>query len=177
MKQTEERSAVIFLAGGCFWGLEKVFSGIRGVTGTECGYANGYDRIIPDYMTVCSGRFGYCEVVKVSYDPDAISLENILQVFFMVIDPTLLNRQGGDRGIQYRTGIYWIDEGSGRIVTSYVEEERKKHKEFHTESGSLVNYFKAEEYHQKYLDNNPNGYCHIPRKEIEHIHRMFSFKY
>jgi len=176
MKDTEKPTAEIILAGGCFWGLEKVFSGIKGVTHTECGYANGYDMIIPDYMTVCSGKFGYCEVVKIDYDPEIICLEKLLDVFFMVIDPTLLNRQGGDRGIQYRTGIYWVDEDSGRAVSSFVEKERKKHEEFHTEIGPLINYFMAEEYHQKYLDKNPNGYCHIPRNEIEQIHRSFQEK-
>jgi methionine-S-sulfoxide reductase len=162
------------LAGGCFWGLEKVFSVIPGVTETECGYANGYDRLIPDYLTVCSGRFGYCEVVKVCYDPQIVSLERLLDVFFMVIDPTLLNRQGNDRGIQYRTGIYWVDESSKRAVVEYVENEKKKHGEFYTEIGPLENYAPAEDEHQKYLDKNPNGYCHIPRAEIEHIRGMFS---
>jgi len=166
--------SVVYLAGGCFWGVEKVFSMIPGVSGTECGYANGYDRIIPDYMTVCSGKFGYCEAVKVCYDPAAVGLERILEVFFMIIDPSLLNRQGNDRGIQYRTGIYWADEPSGRIVTEYVEKERKKHSEFRTEAGPLINYFPAEEKHQHYLDNNPAGYCHISREEMEHVRRMFS---
>ncbi len=168
------RSAAIYLAGGCFWGLEKAFSLIKGVTGTECGYANGYDKIVPDYMTVCSGKFGYCEAVKVCYDPDVISLERLLDAFFMVIDPALLNRQGNDVGVQYRTGIYWTDELSGKIAEAYVNEERKKHPEFHTEAGPLQNYFPAEEYHQDYLDKNPGGYCHISREEMEHIRRMFS---
>ena len=164
----------IYLAGGCFWGLEKVLSGIKGVTDTECGYANGDEHIIPDYMTVCSGRFGYCEAVRVCYDPGVITLENILEVFFMVIDPALLNRQGNDRGIQYRTGIYWADEGSGKKVSEFMEKEKKKHNVFYTEEGPLKNFFQAEEYHQDYLDKNPNGYCHIPRNEIENIRRMFS---
>ncbi|MDR1690784.1 MAG: peptide-methionine (S)-S-oxide reductase MsrA [Candidatus Methanoplasma sp.] len=166
--------SVIYLAGGCFWGLEKALSVIRGVTDTECGYANGYDRIIPDYLTVCSGRFGYCEAVRVMYDPDIVSLHSLLDVFFMVIDPTLLNRQGNDRGIQYRTGIYWTDEDSERIVREYVEAERKKHSEFHTEAGPLQNFIVAEECHQDYLDKKPDGYCHIPRDQIENIRKMFS---
>jgi len=165
---------VIYLAGGCFWGLEKVFSVIRGVTDTECGYANGYKLIIPDYMTVCSGKFGYCEVVRVCYDPQIVSLERLLEAFFMVIDPTLLNRQGNDRGIQYRTGIYWSDEAAREAVTSYVKKEKEKHGEFHTEAVPLENYFPAEDYHQDYLDKNPSGYCHIPRDEIEDIRRTFS---
>lgn len=166
--------SVIYLAGGCFWGLEKVLSVIRGVTDTECGYVNGYCTVIPNYLFVCSGKFGYCEAVKVRYDPDIISLERLLDAFFMVIDPTLLNRQGNDRGVQYRTGIYWEDDLSEKAVKAYVECERKKHSEFHTETGPLVNYFPAEEYHQDYLEKNPGGYCHISGGEIEKIRRMFS---
>ncbi|MCL2295736.1 MAG: peptide-methionine (S)-S-oxide reductase MsrA [Methanomassiliicoccaceae archaeon] len=167
-------SSVIYLAGGCFWGLEKAFSLIRGVTDTECGYANGYDRIIPDYLTVCSGKFGYCEAVRVCYDPAVVSLERLLDVFFMVIDPTLLNRQGNDRGIQYRTGIYWTDELTGAAAAAYAEKEKKRHSEFYTEVGRLENFVPAEDYHQDYLDKNPGGYCHISPSEIEKIRRMFS---
>jgi methionine-S-sulfoxide reductase len=161
--EMQSKTSVIFLAGGCFWGLEKVFSVVRGVVETECGYANGYDRIVPDYMTVCSGKFGYCEAVKVSYDPSLIVTERLLDVFFMVIDPTQQNRQGNDRGVQYRTGIYWIDEDTGKRVSEYVAIERKKHNEFFTECGQLGNYYPAEEYHQDYLEKNPGGYCHISR--------------
>ena len=168
-----DEHSVIYLAGGCFWGLEKAFSVIRGVTDTECGYANGYDRIIPDYMTVCSGKFGYCEVVRVKYDPKIVSLERLLDVFFMVIDPKLLNRQGNDRGIQYRTGIYWTDEPTGSEVLTYIEKEKEKYDEFHTEALPLKNFVPAEDYHQDYLDKNPGGYCHIPSDEIESIRRMF----
>ncbi|MDR1954842.1 MAG: peptide-methionine (S)-S-oxide reductase MsrA [Candidatus Methanoplasma sp.] len=171
---TSACGSVIYLAGGCFWGLEKALSVIRGVTDTECGYANGYDLIIPDHMTVCSGKFGYCEVVKVSYDPGIVSLECLLEAFFLMIDPTLQNRQGNDRGIQYRTGVYWTDDRSGGTVREYVENEKMKHSEFHTEICPLVNYFSAEEYHQKYLDKNPGGYCHISGEEIEYIRKRFS---
>ncbi|MCL2147718.1 MAG: peptide-methionine (S)-S-oxide reductase MsrA [Methanomassiliicoccaceae archaeon] len=166
--------SVIYLAGGCFWGLEKAFSVIKGVTGTECGYANGHRLLTPDYMTVCSGRFGYCEAVKVCYDPRAVSLESLLEAFFMVIDPSQQDRQGNDRGIQYRTGVYWTDERSGKAVTAYFEKERGRHPEFHTEACPLENYSPAEGYHQRYLDKNPGGYCHIPGEEIERIRRMFS---
>lgn len=168
-----EGSAVIYLAGGCFWGLEKVFSSLKGVTDTECGYANGNDRLIPDYMTVCSGKFGYCEAVRVRYDPAVIGLGDLLDVFFTVTDPTLLNRQGNDRGIQYRTGIYWTDEHSASAVSAYVEKEKKKYEEFHTETGPLRNFSDAEDYHQDYLDKNPGGYCHIPADEIKAVRRMF----
>ncbi|MCL1810724.1 MAG: peptide-methionine (S)-S-oxide reductase MsrA [Methanomassiliicoccaceae archaeon] len=166
--------SVIYLAGGCFWGLEKVFSMIPGVIRTECGYANGYSCMVPNYITVCSGKFGHCETVKICYDQKAVSLERLLDAFFMVIDPTLLNRQGNDRGVQYRTGIYWEDSDSGRKAEAYVENERKRYNEFFTETGPLANYFPAEEKHQGYLDRNPEGYCHIPREEFERIRNMFS---
>ena len=165
---------VIYFAGGCFWGVEKVFSEIPGVTDTECGYANGYGRIIPDYMTVCSGKFGYCEAVRVCYDPKIVSLERLLDVFFLIIDPTLLNRQGNDRGIQYRTGIYWTDSSSEKIVTAFLDNKKKGYDEFLTEAGPLENFFPAEDIHQDYLQRNPNGYCHISPRECEHIRRMFT---
>lgn len=154
--------------------MEKAFSLVPGILETESGYANGDEHLIPDYMLVCSGKFRYCEAVRIVYDPDVITLTKLLDVFFMVIDPTLLNRQGNDKGIQYRTGIFWTDEGSGRIVEEYVRKEREKHDEFFTEIGPLKNFFTAEEYHQDYLDKNPNGYCHIPSQELDHIRDMFS---
>ncbi|MCL2032055.1 MAG: peptide-methionine (S)-S-oxide reductase MsrA [Methanomassiliicoccaceae archaeon] len=169
-----EGQPVIYLAGGCFWGVEKIFSAIPGVTDTECGYANGYDRFIPDYMLVCSGKFGYCEAVRVCYDPKAVGLERLLDVFFMIIDPTLLNRQGNDRGIQYRTGVYWTDVPSGNTVMAYLDRKRKEYDEFCTEAGPLENFFPAEDIHQDYLHKNPNGYCHISGEKSEHIRRMFS---
>jgi len=92
----------------------------------------------------------------------------------MAIDPTLLNRQGNDRGVQYRTGIYWADEASGDAVRAFVEKEEKKYEEFHTEALPLRNFFPAEDNHQDYLDRNPDGYCHIPRGEMERIRRTLS---
>ncbi len=163
----------IYLAGGCFWGLEKAFSVMRGVVDTECGYANGDPHFIPDYMLVCSGRFGYRETVRVRYDPETIPLERILWAFFFLIDPTQEHRQGNDVGIQYQTGIYWTDDDSAETVRRYVSEESSKYPEFHTEIGPLTFYARAEDYHQGYLDRNPCGYCHIPREKIE-ILRLLS---
>ena len=154
--------AEIFLAGGCFWGLEKAMSLLDGVLDTECGYANGDPRLMPDYMLVCSGRFGYRETVKVVYDPVVIPLERILFAFFLVIDPTQERRQGNDVGEQYRTGIYWTDEDSAKRVTAFIENIRDKYPEFHTEIGPLTQYSRAESEHQSYLSRNPGGYCHIP---------------
>lgn len=162
----------IYLAGGCFWGIQAAFSVLRGVTSTECGYVNGDSRFVPDYMLVCSGRYGYREAVKVVYDPGIIPLERILWAFFFIIDPTLERRQGNDVGIQYQTGIYWTDEDSGRRVRAYLEKESAKYDRFFTEAGPLTFYSPAEEYHQHYLVKNPGGYCHVPFGKIEVLRRL-----
>jgi len=162
----------IYLAGGCFWGVEKAMSLLRGVTSTQCGYANGDPHLSPDYLLVCSGKYGYAETVKVEYDPSVIGLDRILKAFFMVIDPTQKNRQGNDHGIQYRTGIYWTDEGSGIFVKMIVSRLSEMFREFYTEALPLENFTPAEEEHQKYLDRNPSGYCHISPAVMEDISKM-----
>ena len=162
----------IYLAGGCFWGVEKAISLLKGVESTECGYANGDPKLIPDYLLVCSGRYGYAETVKVVYDPDVIGLDKILKAFFMIIDPTKLNRQGNDVGIQYRTGIYWVDDESGGVVMHIVSPLSRHFSEFYTEAEPLSFYCPAEENHQKYLDRNPFGYCHISRDIMNEIAKM-----
>ena len=156
----------MYLAGGCFWGLEQAFRGVPGVISTLCGYANGDPHFIPDYMLVCSGRFGYAEAVRVVYDPSVIPLDGILSAFFFLIDPEQADGQGNDRGIQYRTGVYWVDEDSGRIIRDRMSEESSNHAEFHTECGPLTFWSPAEDYHQRYLERNPGGYCHIPAWKI-----------
>ena len=153
----------IYLAGGCFWGVQKYLDQFEGVVSTEVGYANGPDQA-PSYQEVC-GSSGHAETVKVIYDEDRITLTRLLDYYFMVIDPLSVNKQGNDRGIQYRTGIYYTDEGQlaeARAVYDAVE-EKAGHK-LAVELEPLGNFFTAEEYHQKYLDKNPGGYCHIPPK-------------
>lgn len=168
MDQTADRvTREIYLAGGCFWGLERAFEGIRGVVDTECGYANGDPHFIPDYMLVCSGRFGYRETVRVEYDPSVTSLDDLLHAFFYLIDPTQERRQGNDVGIQYQTGVYWRDPGDEGAVRRVMRTEAAKHSEFHTEAGPLTFWSPAEEYHQRYLDKNSGGYCHIPEWKME----------
>ncbi len=162
----------IFLAGGCFWGLEKAISLLDGVVRTECGYANGDPLLRPDYLLVCSGRYGYAETVRVWYDPERVDLEKILMAFFMLIDPTKRNRQGNDVGIQYRTGIYWTDEESGEVVKRTVSALADRFEEFYTEALPLSNYTPAEEHHQKYLDKNPRGYCHISPQQMAEIGKL-----
>ena len=170
MRQSEEGSLKeIYLAGGCFWGVEKAMSLLRGVVSTECGYANGDPHFVPDYMLVCSGKYGYAETVMVVYDPKEVTISKILKAFFTIIDPTSLNKQGNDRGIQYRTGVYWTDEDTGDEVKRIFSKLSSVFDPFYTEALPLSNYTRAEENHQKYLDRNPNGYCHIPFSEMEAI--------
>lgn len=152
----------IYLAGGCFWGVEKYLSLIDGVVGTETGYANGKTEN-PTYDDVCFRDTGHAEAVKVTYDTDKISLNKLLEEFYKVIDPTALNRQGNDVGIQYRTGIYYTDRDDLPVIKKSLEELQKRYERtLAVEAAELQNYSTAEEYHQKYLDKNPNGYCHIP---------------
>ena len=151
----------IYLAGGCFWGTQKFFDQFEGVSETETGYANGPDRAL-SYQEVCRNS-GHAETVRIVYDESRISLTELLKYYFMVIDPLSVNRQGHDTGIQYRTGIYYTDPSQlPEIEAVYRAEEEKAGAKLAVELLPLQNFFPAEEYHQKYLDKNPGGYCHIP---------------
>lgn len=151
----------IYFAGGCFWGTQKYFDQFEGVTRTEAGYANGPDNA-PSYQDVCASS-GHAETVLVEFDESIISLEKLINCYFLVIDPTSVNRQGHDTGIQYRTGIYYSDPDMlGTILKEYKKEEELVGEPLAVEVKPLENFFTAEEYHQKYLDKNPAGYCHIP---------------
>ena len=153
----------IYLAGGCFWGVQRFFDQFEGVLSTEVGYANGPDQAV-SYEEVCASS-GHAEAVKVTYDPAAISLTDLLDYYFLVIDPTSVNRQGNDTGIQYRTGIYFTDPDQlPEIEAVYEREEQKAQQRLAVEVAPLENFFSAEEYHQKYLEKNPAGYCHIPKR-------------
>ena len=153
----------IYLAGGCFWGMQKFFDQFAGVLYTEVGYANGPDEA-PSYQEVCASS-GHAETVRVVYDEERLSLPKLLEYYFMVIDPLSVNRQGNDVGIQYRTGIYYTDDGQlEEIQPVFAQEQEKAGAPLAVELKPLENFFSAEEYHQKYLDKNPGGYCHIPRK-------------
>ena len=153
----------IYLAGGCFWGLQKYFDQFDGVLRTEVGYANGPDRA-PTYQEVCRDS-GHAETVRIDYDPEKISLKELLEDYFLVIDPLSVNRQGHDEGIQYRTGIFYTEEGQMEdICEVFRREEKKAGEELAVKVEKLRNFFSAEEYHQKYLEKNPGGYCHIPAR-------------
>ena len=151
----------IYFAGGCFWGVQKFFDQFDGVISTEAGYANGPDQT-PDYAAVCRGS-GHAETVKVSYDEERISLTDLVNYYFMVIDPLSVNRQGNDIGVQYHTGIYYTEDGQRpKIETVYKAQEEQSGRKLAVELGPIRNFFPAEAYQQKYLDKNPGGYCHIP---------------
>ena len=151
----------IYLAGGCFWGVEAYFERIPGVVDAVSGYANGKTEN-PTYQDVIYRGTGHAETVEVTYDPARISLSQLLEYYFRVIDPTLLNRQGNDRGVQYRTGVYYTDEQEQSIIHQAIKKEQVKYKRpIVVENKPLKGFYIAEEYHQDYLAKNPNGYCHI----------------
>ncbi|MCF6460182.1 peptide-methionine (S)-S-oxide reductase MsrA [Clostridium sp. Cult3] len=151
----------IVLAGGCFWGVEEYMSRIDGVVATKVGYANGIVEN-PTYEEVCTNTTGHAEACYIQFDENIISLEDLLNRFWNIIDPTLLNRQGPDIGSQYRTGIYYMDEEDLPIIMNTFDEQKKKYeKPIVTEVEQLKVFYDAEEHHQKYLKKNPGGYCHI----------------
>lgn len=151
----------IYLAGGCFWGTEHFMGLIPGVISTEVGYANS---LVPNpsYKEVCSGNTHAAETVKVTYDSDSVSLSTLLNLYFKTIDPTSLNRQGGDSGTQYRTGVYYTDSADFPIIRKAVDALKWQYtRPVVIEVMPLENFYVAEDYHQDYLDKNPGGYCHI----------------
>ncbi len=156
----------LYLAGGCFWGTQRFFDQFDGIINTEVGYANGPTEN-PTYKDVCASS-GHAETVKVVFDDALISARKLLEYYFMVIDPISVNRQGGDTGIQYRTGVYYDDDSLLPAIRAVFDEEQKKYSQtLAVELLPLENFFSAEEYHQKYLEKNPTGYCHIPSSMFE----------
>ena len=153
----------IYLAGGCFWGLEKYVEQVHGVASAEVGYANGNS---------ANARYGdgsgYAEAVRVDYDPQAAPLTFLLDLYYDAIDPTSVNRQGNDVGSEYRTGIYYTDPADKPVIErSIAELQTRLTAPVAIEVARLTNYARAEDYHQDYLDKNPGGYCHIPRKLMD----------
>lgn len=152
----------IYLAGGCFWGTQHFFDQFSAVLETKTGYANGRTEA-PSYEDVRYRDTGHAETVMVRYDEARLSTEKLLAYYFMTIDPLSINRQGGDVGSQYRTGIYYDDESLLPAIRAAVaEEEAKVGAKLEVEVLPLRNFYPAEEYHQDYLVKNPGGYCHIP---------------
>ena len=151
----------IYLAGGCFWGVEEYFSLIPGVADATSGYANGRTEN-PSYDDVCHRNTGHAETVRVTYDPSVISLKTLVEQLFEIIDPLSVNRQGNDFGTQYRTGVYYTDESDRAVIEAVFAQEQKKHDApIATELAPLEQFYAAEECHQDYLRKNPGGYCHV----------------
>jgi peptide-methionine (S)-S-oxide reductase len=150
----------ITLGGGCFWCTEAVYERVQGVTAVESGYCNG-QVVKPSYEQVCTGTTGHAEVVKVSFDPAQIGLREVLEIFFVIHDPTTLNRQGNDAGTQYRSGIYFERPEQEAVAREVLAEVNELHKgRVVTEVLPLANYSRAEDYHQHYYANHPDaGYC------------------
>lgn len=159
----------IYLAGGCYWGAEKYLSNIAGVVETEVGFANGHVEA-PAYVQVKRGDTGHAETVRVVYDAQALPLDKLLRLFFRIIDPTSFEKQGEDEGNQYRTGVYWVDAADAAVVRAELTKLQSRYAApLAVEACPLDCFYPAEEYHQKYLDKTPGGYCHVPWSEIDWV--------
>lgn len=157
----------IVFAGGCFWGVEAYFKQLEGVTETEAGYINGNGKAT--YEEVCS-QIGHAEAVELTFDEDIISLKKLLDHLFNIIDPTSINKQGNDRGIQYRTGIYNYTPEMADLIQGYINIRQKEYpKKIMIELKTNLEFFKAEEHHQDYLNKNKNGYCHVDLNSHKNI--------
>lgn len=175
MRENAGEYPSITLAGGCFWCLEAVFLRLRGVLSVESGYSNGKGGS-PSYEQVCSGSTGHAEVVQIRFDPAEVSLSQLLQVFFHVHDPTTLNRQGADVGTQYRSGIYYTDESQHAVARQVLGEAQAAHGGLVvTELLPLSGYSRAEDYHQRYFERNPQaGYCaFVVAPKVEKFRKTF----
>jgi peptide-methionine (S)-S-oxide reductase len=153
---------VLVLGGGCFWCTEAVYKDVRGVSDVESGYSNGHAKQ-PSYEQVCTGTTGHNEVVRLEYDPAEVSTRELLEIFFVVHDPTTLNRQGNDVGTQYRSGIYFTSpaqEAEARALIAELTRDDAFGRPIVTEVLPLQNYWPAEAYHQDFFERNPHqGYC------------------
>ena len=166
------RMKEIYFAGGCFWGTQHFFSQVDGVKEAICGYANGHTEN-PKYEEVYTDTTGFAETVKVTYNPERIGLEELTELFFCIIDPLSLNRQGHDEGTRYRTGIYFTNPAEKDILQKvYARVEQKAGARLAVELEPLRNFYPAEERHQDYLDKNPEGYCHLSLKTFRYL-RLF----
>jgi len=168
----------IVLGGGCFWCTEAVFDRVQGVVDVESGYSNGQVKN-PSYEQVCTGRTGVVEVVKLQFDPGVISLREVLEIFFVIHDPTTLNRQGNDVGTQYRSGIYYVDDAQREVADAVIREigeSRTYSAPIVTEVVPLADYSTAEDYHQDYFVNHPNqGYCaFVVGPKVEKFQKTFA---
>ncbi len=154
----------VVLAGGCFWGVEKLFKKLKGVVNTEVGYTGG-DIINPTYSQICKGTTGHAEAVEITYDINLIKFEGVLKFFFRIHDPTILNRQKNDIGPQYRSAIFVyseVEKQKAMKIINQINQANIFDNQILTEVKVLDKFYTAEDYHQDYLDKNPGGYnCHV----------------
>lgn len=151
----------IIIAGGCFWGVEGYFTRLKGVVKTTVGYVNG-NKENPTYDEVCQGIANHAEGCEIFYQEETIQLVDILEHMFRFIDPTSLNKQGNDVGVQYRTGVYYEDESDKKVIEAFLAQKQKEYRrKIVVEAEEIKNYYLAEEYHQDYLLKNSSGYCHV----------------
>ncbi len=156
--QNEDMEKTIYIAGGCFWGVEAYYDLLKGVKKTRVGYING-STADPSYKDLKSGKADHVEAVEIIYEDETISLEKLLEHYLRFVDPYSVDKQGGDIGHQYRTGVFYIDENDAPRIKSFLDSRLEKG--YTIEIGPMKNFYTAEEYHQKYLEKNPDGYCHI----------------
>lgn len=165
----------IYFAAGCFWGAQHFFAQVQGVREAVAGYANGRTgweegTAAPTYEEVYTDKTGFAETVKVVYDAQKTSVQELVSLFFEIVDPTSVNRQGGDVGTRYRTGVYYTDAAERSVIEAVFEEEQQRQSApLAVELEPLRNFFPAEERHQAYLDKNPGGYCHVPLKTFRYL--------
>jgi peptide-methionine (S)-S-oxide reductase len=158
----------LIIAGGCFWGVEAYFLKVKGVTKTIVGYTDGEGKN-PSYEEVCDAS-GHVEAVYIEYNENVIGLKKILKHYFNIVDPTLINRQGNDIGMQYRTALFCYDDSDIEVIKEYIESIKGNYKKpIQTEIKRAGEFYEAEAYHQKYLIKNPYGYCHIDLNKINNI--------
>jgi peptide-methionine (S)-S-oxide reductase len=175
-----DTSAQATFGNGCFWCTEAVFEQLNGVTKVESGYAGGHVKN-PTYREVCEGTTGHAEVLRITYNPQVISFESLLEVFWNTHDPTTKDRQGNDVGTQYRSAVFYHDEEQRRIAEAYLKQLGSSHvfsAPIVTEISPLSNYSAAEDYHQEYFRNNPGqGYCQaVVRPKVEKFRKQFAAK-
>ena len=166
VEEAPAQTGTVYFAGGCFWGVEHMMSLVPGVLSARSGYANGTLEN-PAYEAVKTGATGHRETVEVTYNPDLVSLEELVALFFSSIDPTVENRQGNDVGSQYQTGIYYRSQEDGQLIRRLAQAERARHPAFYVEIGPLTSFWQAEDYHQDYLIKNPGGYCHLTQDDFD----------
>lgn len=156
----------IIFAGGCFWGVEAYFKKLKGVISTRVGYTDGVTAH-PTYRDVCTGQTGHVEACEVIYNQDVISLNRLMYHLFQIIDPTSLNKQGGDVGTQYRTGIYYESETDYQIISDFIQKMQPNYpRPIVVEVKEQTPFYEAEDFHQDYLTKNPAGYCHVNLYQI-----------